>query len=121
MPLLINLRHLEEDSLDLRGELPAADLDIDNVDELIKVTEPMKYELTAQKLDQSILVQGDISLTLNCECARCLKSFSYHLELENWACHLPLEGEDKVIIANDCIDLTPAIREDILLGFPQHP
>jgi uncharacterized protein len=121
MPLLINLRELEEDIVELKGKLPAKDLDVDQVDELIKVTEPLKYDLTAQKLDQSILVQGDLSLTLNCECSRCLKPFLYDLELNDWACHLPLEGEDKVIVANDRIDLTPAVREDILLGFPQHP
>ncbi len=26
-----------------------------------------------------------------------------------------------VPIKNDCVDLTPWVREDILLGFPQHP
>ncbi len=35
--------------------------------------------------------------------------------------HLPLEGEDKVAIDNDCVDLTPFVREDMLLEFPQHP
>jgi uncharacterized metal-binding protein YceD (DUF177 family) len=35
--------------------------------------------------------------------------------------HLPLEGEDKVSIVNDCVDLTPFLREDMLLEFPQHP
>jgi uncharacterized metal-binding protein YceD (DUF177 family) len=35
--------------------------------------------------------------------------------------HLPLEGEDKVPVDNDCVDLTPFVREDILLEFPQHP
>jgi uncharacterized metal-binding protein YceD (DUF177 family) len=43
------------------------------------------------------------------------------LELRNWACLLALEGEEKVSVNHDCIDLTPSVREDILLGFPQHP
>ena len=34
---------------------------------------------------------------------------------------LAVDGEEKVIINNDLIDLTPYIREDILLGFPQRP
>jgi uncharacterized metal-binding protein YceD (DUF177 family) len=25
------------------------------------------------------------------------------------------------VINNDCVDLTPYVREDILLAFPQHP
>jgi uncharacterized protein len=32
-----------------------------------------------------------------------------------------LEGEDKVLVSNDCVDLTPYVREDIVLAFPQHP
>src|SRR5450756_2293026 len=52
---------------------------------------------------------------------RCLKPFTYKLELTGWALHLPLEGEDKVSILNDCIDLTPFVREDMLIEFPQHP
>ena len=32
-----------------------------------------------------------------------------------------LEGEDKVSLVNDCVDLTPHIREDMVLAFPQHP
>ena len=43
------------------------------------------------------------------------------MALKDWALHLPLEGEDKVSIDNDCIDLTPFVREDMLLEFPQHP
>jgi len=38
-----------------------------------------------------------------------------------WVLHLPLEGEEKVDLKNDMVDLTPFLREDILLEFPQHP
>jgi uncharacterized protein len=121
MPLLINLRQLDKESLHLEGKLPVAELDIAGVDELIKVEAPLKYDLEVQKLENEILAQGNVSLDLKCECARCLKPFVYRLELEDWAGLLALEGEEKVVISNDCVDLTPSLREDILLGFPQHP
>jgi uncharacterized protein len=121
MALLINLRHLEKDDVELEGELPASQLDLEGVDELVHVREPVHYELEAQKMESGILVQGKLSVTLDCECARCLKPFKHELEFEGWACHLPLEGDEKVEITNDSVDLTPYIREDILLGFPQHP
>ena len=121
MALLINLRHLDRESFHLAGELPAADLDLADVDELIHLVRPLKYDLNAEKHDNSILVQGRLDLTLDCECARCLKPFKYRLLLEDWACLLPLEGEEKAVVTNDSVDLTPAVREDILLGFPQHP
>jgi uncharacterized metal-binding protein YceD (DUF177 family) len=52
---------------------------------------------------------------------RCLKSFEYQIELDHWAVHLPLEGEEKVSHKGDFVDLTPWVREDMLLEFPQHP
>ncbi len=121
MPLLINLRQLENKPLELRGELSAAELDLEGVDELIHVTQALKHDLVAQLLGNDVLVQGRLQLSLHCECARCLKPFVKSLELRRWAAHLPLEGEDKVVIENDCVDLTPFLREDILLQFPQHP
>jgi uncharacterized protein len=96
-------------------------LDVEGVDELVKVKEPLHYQLEAQKIEDGILVQGSLAVNLDCECARCLKPFKHRLEFDNWTCHLPLEGEDKVEVSNDCVDLTPYVREDILLGFPQHP
>lgn len=121
MSLLINLRHLETKNALLRGELAAAELDLGELDELIRVEKPLRYDLEAQLLDGNVLAQGSLALDLECECARCLKPFVYRLELTGWACHLPLEGEEKAPVANDCVDLTPSIREDILLGLPQHP
>ena len=121
MPLLFNLHHLESKNFRLAGELPVEELDLENVDELIHARLPLKHDLVAQKLADAILVQGRLRLTLECECVRCLKPFRYELEMNEWACHLPLRGEEKVVLVNDCVDLTPYMREDILLGFPQHP
>ncbi len=121
MPLLVNLRHLEAHNLRLEGELSVSDLDVDPRDEVIQVVHPLKYHLEVQKLEGSLLVQGRLRLVLECQCVRCLKSFARALDLENWTCHLPLEGEEAARISNDCVDLTPYVREDILLEFPQHP
>jgi uncharacterized metal-binding protein YceD (DUF177 family) len=121
MPLLINLRLLENQPLVLRGELPVSELDLEGVDELIHTPKTLTYDLVAQSVGNDVLVQGRLQMGLECECARCLKSFVKPLDLSRWAVHLPLEGEDKVAIENDCVDLTPFLREDILLQFPQHP
>jgi uncharacterized protein len=121
MPLIFNLRHLEEKNLHLKGQLPVKDLDVENLDELVHAREALSYDLEIQKLEQAVLIQGTLELTLHCECARCLKPYKHPLKLEHWTCHLPLEGEDSVSVTNDCVDLTPYIREDIVLAFPQHP
>ena len=121
MPLTINLRQLEEETLQLKGELPVIELELESLDELIRVGEPLVYDLQAEQMEQAVLVQGTLTLKLDCDCVRCLKRFTHVLRLENWACHLPLEGEDAVSISNDSVDLTPYLREDMVLAFPQHP
>jgi uncharacterized protein len=121
MSLKVNLRHLEVQDVHLEGQLAVCDLDIDTMDEVIQVDGPLDYALDVQKLEGGLLVQGWLRLTLACECVRCLKPFRLPLEFKRWTCHLPLQGEDCVRVANDCVDLTPYVREDILLDIPPHP
>lgn len=121
MPLLVNLRHLERQDLKLEGEMPVAELDLDLRDELVQAVVPLRHNLVVQELDDSLLVRGDLVLPLNCECARCLEPFVYRLELKDWTCLIPLSGEEAVARDGDTVDLTPFLREDILLELPQHP
>ena len=121
MPLLVNLRHLEEQSLRLKGRLPVVELDLDLRDDLVSAEKPLEYELEAELPGDDLLVQGRLRLPLQCVCVRCLKPFEFLMELKKWTLVLPLEGDEKVSVNNDCVDLTPILREDILLEFPQHP
>jgi uncharacterized protein len=121
MPLVVNLRHVEAHNVRLKGELPVEELDLDTRDELIQAREPLHFDFEVQKMEHALLIQGSLQLTLDCQCARCLKAFKWPIKLDHWACHLQLQGEESVPVINDCVDLTPYIREDILLEFPQHP
>jgi uncharacterized protein len=121
MPLMVNLRHLASHEVRLQGELPVAELDIDMRDEVIQAVHPLAHDLEVQKMEGSLLVQGRLELPLECRCVRCLKPFRLRVTLPAWACHIPIEGEDAAPVSSDCVDLTPFVREDILLEFPQHP
>lgn len=121
MPVQVNIRHLEAKEVHLQGELPAADLDLGPGDELVRPRHPLHYDLMVQRIGQAVLAQGHLEMVLDCECARCLKPFEHRIDLENWTAHLALEGEEKAPVHDDLVDLTPAIREDILLELPQHP
>ncbi len=121
MRLTVNLRHLDRGPVTLKGELTAEDLELTDIDELIRVGGPIQYDLEAAKMERSVLVQGKLELTLECECARCLKPFEWELQVADWKCLLALDGEEAVPVASDCVDLTPQIREDILLELPQRP
>jgi len=121
MPLNFNLRDLQKHELHLEGELTAEELELTGVDELVSVVEPVTYEAVVELLSDSVLVQGQLHCTLACQCVRCLRPFNQEIEIADWTCNLPMEGEDKVAVINDCIGLTAYVREDILLAFPQHP
>jgi uncharacterized protein len=121
MLLSVNLRHLENRNVVLRGELASAELDLDARDEMIRVVSPVHFDIEIEKLEEAILAQGELRIGLECECVRCLKKFKRDLVLEDWTLLLPLEGDEKVPVNDDCVDLTPFMREDILLEFPQHP
>jgi uncharacterized metal-binding protein YceD (DUF177 family) len=121
MGLTVNLRHLEAHNLRLEGELAVEELDIDTRDEVIRLHRPLRYALEVQKMDHSLLIQGRLGMTLSCQCVRCLKPFEHELELRQWTIDVPLQGDEAVPVVNDCVDLTPLLREDILLEFPQHP
>ena len=121
MPLLVNLLHLVQHGLNLKGEVSVDELELDIHDEMIRVNSPLEYRLQVEKLEDALLIQGELRIKLDCQCVKCLEPFSYPVALDPWACHLPLSGEDAVAVSSDCVDLTPHIREDILLGFPQHP
>jgi len=121
MGLMINLRDLETQNLQLRGQLPAGELDIETMDAAVQLKQPLEYALEVQQLETSLLLRGSLEVRLDCQCVRCLKEFAYPLRLDDWTCHIELQGEEAVPVNNDCVDLTPLIREDILLELPQHP
>jgi len=119
--LIVNLRHLEPHEIRLQGELAVEELNFNLNDDMIRAERSLQYNLQVERIHHAILAQGRLQITLDCQCVRCLKPFEKKLVLENWTLHLPLEGEEKVVVDNDCVDLTPFVREDILLEFPQHP
>lgn len=121
MALEINVRHLERGAVGLEGELEVAALELDPRDDLVQFLQPLRYDLTVERMGQGLVVQGRLELSLHCTCVRCLRPFDRALALLDWACHVPLEGEDHATISHDVVDLTPYVREDILLALPQHP
>jgi DUF177 domain-containing protein len=121
MPIAVNLRHLEENDLHLNGELLAEDLELGPMDELITANQPLRYDLEVEQTGPNLFIHGSLRFELGCECSRCLRPFKFEIVMDPYTALVPLEGEDKVEVSNDVVDLTPYLREDILLAFPQHP
>lgn len=121
MPITVNLRHLEDNGVHVSGEISTQELELMDVDEMMRPSTPLTYDLEIERSGENLLVQGNLSLDLDCECVRCLRPFQYPIRLDPYQVFVPLEGEDKAPVVNDLVDLTPYVREDILLAFPQHP
>jgi uncharacterized protein len=101
--------------------MPVSDLDLYQIDEMISFGAFLKYDFEIERQDNAFFAQGSLEIPIHCECVRCLKRFEKSLILSPWSCFLPLEGEEKVLVINDSVDLTPYLREDIVLALPQHP
>ncbi len=121
MPVILNVRHLDVDPVVLEGRLEVRELDLGKADELMRPREWMVYEIVAEKQEQGILVRGWLQLDFDCSCARCLAPFVMECRVGDWACLLAWEGEDAAVVQNDCVDLTPYMREDMVLALPQRP
>jgi uncharacterized protein len=122
MALLLNVQQLQrKSSLILQGEIEVEDLGIAGLDECIEPEVPLKYDFEASLASDGILIQGRMEISVLLTCVRCLKQVEKSFVFANWAGFVPLKGEDSLPVENDCVDLTPVLREDILLAFPSHP
>ncbi len=123
MAVRIHLEQVRQQELHLDGELPEGTLalNLGGEDTLLAAAGPLTYELTASLADDTLIVHGALQMDFTGECARCLQPFTLPMQLPQWAVALPVKDEDAIETNNDTVDLTPWMREDILLGLPQHP
>ena len=123
MPIKIHLDQLKNQDVQLSGELPATELDlaVGGADDLIRSAEALHFQLDASRTDDSVFVHGTLKINFTCDCARCLEPFVHPMEMPNWSCILPLKGDDAIEVIGEYVDLTPWMREDILLGLPHNP
>jgi uncharacterized protein len=98
----------EEHPLDLNGELPAEILSLSDL--TARATEPVRAELQVQKDEGNFLVTGWAQTSLSLLCGRCA-------EWLPWPVRARVEHLFEPPHPN-LIDLTPLIREDILLELP---
>jgi uncharacterized metal-binding protein YceD (DUF177 family) len=121
MSLKVNLRLLEKESIQLDGDILASELAPDFQDELMRLSHPVEYELMVERQSDSLLVTGNLRTHVDCECARCLKVFLLSVQVDEFSLIVPLAGEEALPVDGDFADLTPAVREDILLSLPTNP
>lgn len=110
--MIIQVPEIGSEGLPLRGCDPAAILDI--ADGTIRVASDVSYDLFAGVSDGGIFVTGSLAVDIEFECVRCCQSFVASVRVPEFAIQEDLHGRDT-------FDLTPHMREDILLVLPTHP
>lgn len=111
--LSFQLIDLPPEGICLRGQISFVDLDI-QAEERFSFPEPLEYDLRLTSLGvNSALVRGRLQAKIAIVCDRCDDPGELVLQVDD-VCH---EYEDAFA---KLLDLTPDIREDILIVLPQH-
>ncbi|MGI8436456.1 MAG: YceD family protein [Chthoniobacterales bacterium] len=108
----IHLRQIPADGLHFEGEeeCPIADL----ADEGVVCAGPLRYTFDVGISEGALWAQGKLSQPLELKCVACLETFVHVVDVPEFALHTELHGPE-------LIDLTPFMREDILLNLPAYP
>jgi len=84
------------------------------VTEDVRCTGPLRYALDLGISEGALWATGSLAQPVELRCVRCLERFPFTIEAKAFSLHLDLTGPE-------VIDLTPYLREDILLNLPPHP
>jgi uncharacterized protein len=108
----IHLRQIPADGLHVEGEepCPLGQLETDDV----QCAGPLRYDLDVGLSEGALWASGALEQPVELRCVSCLESFPYSIQVPAFALHTELQGPE-------IIDLTPAMREDLLLNLPAHP
>lgn len=108
----VHLRQIPNEGLHLEGEedCPIADL----ASEDMACEGALRYSLDVGISEGSLWANGSLAQPLRLRCVACLEEFVHVVEVPDFAIVTELGGPE-------VIDLTPFIREDILLNLPAYP
>lgn len=110
--LVIDLATLPEQGKQLAGELPPEIFDLPPAD--AAPASPLGYDLHIQRFGSELLVTGSLEAAFDFTCVRTLHPFRQTIRLQGVALSLEITAETP-------LDLTDALREEILIQFPADP
>jgi len=108
----IHLKQIPAQGLHLNGneDCPIHDLEAEG----IRCTGQLHYNLDVGIAGGALWARGSLSQPVELRCVSCLEKFLHEVRVPAFAVHTELHGPETV-------DLTPFMREDILLNLPAHP
>jgi uncharacterized protein len=110
--LIIDLATLPEDGKSLAGQLDPALYDLPEGDAV--PTGPLVYDLLAKRFGSELLLTGRLESPFEFTCVRSLHPFVQTIILDHAAISIEIGQHGEV-------DVTEALREEILINFPANP
>jgi uncharacterized protein len=107
--LILYIKRIQDCSLPVEANIVPALLDMQS-EEMVFV-DRIVVRMRAQIVTKQILVQGTIDAVIQSDCARCLAQVTQKLHLSELLFVYEYTGQDS-------IDLSPEIRDELLLGLP---
>jgi uncharacterized metal-binding protein YceD (DUF177 family) len=108
----IHLKQISPEGLYLEGEEDCLIPELES--EGIRCAGPTHYQMEVGVSDGALWANGSLKQTVELSCVACLEKFVYEIKVPEFALHTELHGPETV-------DLSPFMREDILLNLPAHP
>jgi len=108
----VQVRNVPPEGLHIEGEDTGVELDVSG--EHLKALGPVHYSLDVGLSGDGLFATGTLEVELERECVNCLEKFTYPLRVADFATQVELNGQE-------IVDLTPQVREDILLNLPNYP
>ncbi len=108
----VHLNQVPPEGLHLEGEENAGFLDLAEID--AEAAGPVRYSLDAGVSGGGVFATGRVSVPVELRCVACLQPFVFEAAVEPFAAQTEIDGREFV-------DLTPFVREELLLALPNHP
>ena len=108
----IHLKQIPPEGLHLEGEedCPIPELE----GEEVRCAGPLRYKIDVGLSEGALWANGSLMQPVELRCVSCLEKFVHEIKVPAFALHTELHGPEVV-------DLTPFMREDLLLNMPAHP
>lgn len=112
--MIIDLSNLKEGGERRQGDIPFTILELEPEAGITPLT-PIRYDLFIELTPGELVVRGTLSMRIAADCNRCAKKIESEVRVPHFVCVREFRE------LTEAIDLTPDIREDIILAFPNYP
>lgn len=108
----IDLRNIPSEGLRIDTREPVSILDVK--DEGAEFNTPIDVSILVNRTSNTLLINGEVKTTVGLTCSKCLRKFVQLLKNNNFSLTCDITGQTDV-------DITPNIREEILILLPVKP